>query len=398
MPVTSLPLIPSSLSVTSNKSHLHVDMNYSPDDFTDHNMTPEEELMSLRFAQEEALTRQSVEDPFLQSFTWKEMPVDTAVAPFLSTPITPFQTTKRKKAHTSAVYYSECFLKGVTPNDADTAALDIEERYNKWWVEAGFQNKNGEVGTGSDNREPDLSAANSSFALSSVADTAAGSVSAKRPHATHSSQQNSVGIKRVRRRGGLRDVIQDHTVNPHEATLPDCTASSASIPESASSDNSSIHIVTPSLSNVSQELIMALRDEMVEELKASGGDTDNTSFKSKLETLHSFYISTHKDARAIHGNSSDSDLDGTWLTLSKPTYRDVKGRNAVGQYMYLLGGMSFDMFRPTGLLCSIQGIFNTVHAINPATNELPAFIPRSLRKEVRQSLSHHEANSLRTYK
>ena len=375
---------------------MHISMNLSPDDFADHNMTPEEELMSLRFAQEEALTRQSVEDPFLQAFTWKQMPVDDAVAPFLTAPITPFETTKRKKAQTSAVYYSECFLKGVTPNDADTAALDIEERYRKWWIEAGFRNKNG---TGSDNRNPDSWTTDSRFAISSVVDTAEASVSAKRPHATHSSQQSKpVAVKRMRRRGGLRDVIQDHTVNPHEPSLHDSTASSANTQKSASSDDSSIHIVTPSLSIVSQALIKALRDELVRDLKASGGDTDNTSFQSKLETLHSFYISTHKDARAIHDISSAFDLDGTWLTLSKPTYHDVKGRNAVGQYMYLLGAMSFDMFRPTGLLCSIQGIFNTIHAINPANEELPAFIPRSLRKEMRQSVSRHKADSLRTYK
>jgi hypothetical protein len=202
----------------------------------------------------------------------------------------------------------------------------------------------------------------------------------------------------MRRRGGLRDVIQDHTVDPHEATLCDSISSSVGTLETASPDDSSIHSITPSWSNVSQAQINALRDKLVEELKANGGDTDNTSFKSKLETLNSFYISSHKDARAVSCNSSAFNLDGTWLTLSKPTYRDVKGRNAVGQYIYLLGGMCFDMFRPTGLRCSIQGIFNTIHAIDPATDELPAFIPRSLRKEVRQSVSHHEADSLRTYK
>jgi hypothetical protein len=84
------------------------------------------------------------------------------------------------------------------------------------------------------------------------------------------------------------------------------------------------------------------------------------------------------------------------LNSSKPTYIDVKGRSGVGQYMYLLGGMSFDMFRPAGLVCSLQGTFNTIHAIDPKSEELPVFIPRSLRKEVRLSLSHHEADSLRT--
>ena len=66
------------------------------------------------------------------------MALESAVAPMLPSPITPFQKSDRKKAQTSAMYYSECFLKGVTPTDADNAASDIQGRYNKWWVDAGF--------------------------------------------------------------------------------------------------------------------------------------------------------------------------------------------------------------------------------------------------------------------
>ncbi len=50
-------------------------------------------------------------------------------------------------------------------------------------------------------------------------------------------------------------------------------------------------------------------------------------------------------------------LEGMWLTLSKPKYSDCLGQNAVGDYMYTMGRMSFDIFRPTSLVSSIQGMF-----------------------------------------
>jgi hypothetical protein len=192
-------------------------------------------------------------------------------------------------------------------------------------------------------------------------------------------------------------MIQGNTVDLQEAALCDSIESSMGRHKTASVDDSRTHSFLSS-SIVSQLKIKTLRDKLVEELKVNGGDTDTKSFKSKFATLNSFYVASNKDARTMHGNSSAFDLDGTWLTLSKPTYIDVKGRSGVGQYMYSLGGMSFDMFRPAGLVCSLQGTFNTIHAIDPKSEELPVFIPRSLRKEVRQSLSHHEADSLRTYK
>ena len=156
---------------------------------------------------------------------------------------------------------------------------------------------------------------------------------------------------------------------------------------------------TPNLSiMMNRQDIESIRDQFVKELKSNGGDTDSPSVQSKLAVLTSFYLSSDSDARAVRGNVSAFDLDGTWLTLTKPTYPESKGTNTIGQYVYALGRMSFDMFRPTGLICSIQGTFNTIHAINPASEQLPVFIPRSLRREVWRSISDDQVDSLRTYK
>ena len=52
--------------------------------------------------------------------------MDKAAAPLLSRPVAPFCRTERKRAHTAAVYYSECFLRGIEPTVADKAAEAAE--------------------------------------------------------------------------------------------------------------------------------------------------------------------------------------------------------------------------------------------------------------------------------
>jgi hypothetical protein len=52
-----------------------------------------------------------------------------------------------------------------------------------------------------------------------------------------------------------------------------------------------------------------------------------------------------------------------WLTLTKPTFFGHLGPNDNGDPMYTLGRMSFDMFSPTNIVCSIQGNFNHVRPV-----------------------------------
>jgi hypothetical protein len=367
---------------------------------------PEQELSSLRVAQDDVLQSRSLEASLPKGFELQPLTLDSAVAPLLKSPITPFQKSERKKAHTSAMYYSECFLKGVTPTDADNAASDIQGRYNKWWVESGFHDDNAR-GSGETEEDKDERREASRFDIYSADDSTVVSTHTKRPHHAHhisdtsQASKASVARKRMRRRGGVRDIIQDNTVDPHEQAVR--SVSSVTVDEdyfrsslhSTSRDEFPIRSI-PNLSNgVSRSEVEAIRDELVQELKANGGDTSSVSFQSKLSVLTSFYLSSDNDARTV---ASAYELDGTWLTLTKPTYPDTKGRNEIGQYMYALGRMSFDMFRPTGLVCSIQGTFNTIHALDPASEQLPVFIPRPLRREVWRSSMNDQPNSLRTYK
>lgn len=65
-------------------------------------------------------------------FALQALTLDAAVAPSIRKPTAPFAKSERKRAYTSATYYSECFVRGISPVDADTAALDAQDQYEKW--------------------------------------------------------------------------------------------------------------------------------------------------------------------------------------------------------------------------------------------------------------------------
>ena len=71
----------------------------------------------------------------------QQLTLDSAVSPLLPRATAPFDKTERKRAHTSAVYYSECFLRGIKPLDADSAAKDAQEQYDKWWIDRTARNE-----------------------------------------------------------------------------------------------------------------------------------------------------------------------------------------------------------------------------------------------------------------
>jgi len=51
--------------------------------------------------------------------------------------------------------------------------------------------------------------------------------------------------------------------------------------------------------------------------------------------------------------------------------------------MYTMGRMSFDMFTPGNLICSIQGIFNNITTLDmKKDHHLLKSVPRSLREEI----------------
>jgi hypothetical protein len=153
------------------------------------------------------------------------------------------------------------------------------------------------------------------------------------------------------------------------------------------------------------EQLLALRDikiSLFRDLAASSGDVASPGVNSALAKLEELYDPSLFDARKMprrpgssSGRSSKQSrpcLEGMWIELSRPRYRECLGRKPNGDFMYTLGRMSFHMFRPTGLICSVQGSFNPVHVIDGQDVEAISRVPRSLDAEVRQG-----SNVLRSY-
>lgn len=82
---------------------------------------------------------------------------------------------------------------------------------------------------------------------------------------------------------------------------------------------------------------------------------ENPRFMQILSELESIYKGWRVDAR--HENEYN---DANWFTVSPYNYAECLGMNSYGDELYTLGRMSFGMYRPTDLICSIQWVFNPV--------------------------------------
>jgi hypothetical protein len=139
------------------------------------------------------------------------------------------------------------------------------------------------------------------------------------------------------------------------------------------------------------EGLVSARDGILHALAITQGDVDSENFKSALNPLLNHFSQQELDTRP-HSTGTDS-VDGMWLTLSKPTYFGCLGENDNGDPLYTLGRMTFDMFSPTNLVCSLQGNFNPVEVVSDKERKaMLETVPKSLREEVESGKT-----TLRTY-
>ncbi|KAL3924198.1 MAG: hypothetical protein SGILL_001189 [Bacillariaceae sp.] len=133
------------------------------------------------------------------------------------------------------------------------------------------------------------------------------------------------------------------------------------------------------------------RDDILCTLAATKGEVDTDTFKSAVDPLEKHFSKQDLDTRSTVVTTDT--VDGMWLTLSKPSFFGCLGENDNGDPMYTLGRMSFDMFSPTNLVCSLQGNFNPVEVVNEEDRKaMLQYVPKSLRDEVESG-----ATVLRTY-
>lgn len=121
------------------------------------------------------------------------------------------------------------------------------------------------------------------------------------------------------------------------------------------------------------------RSELVDSLLAAQGDVTDGRFVKALEVLSSIYAaSNHKTDPEIFISKF---LNGSWVSLSKPAYGGCLGKNQQGDYLYTLGKLSFGMFKPANLKCSVHHTLNNIrHACEIDT--APTAAPWSLRREL----------------
>ena len=150
----------------------------------------------------------------------------------------------------------------------------------------------------------------------------------------------------------------------------------------------------------------AAKTELLSALEKEG--STGTSFQAALAKLETFSRlvspSTANKKRRLDlcsndiGKASDdgtTNIDGTWLSISSPEYPSSLGKNANGESLFTLGRMTFDMYQPSNLVCSIQKQYNTIKSVE--TKDLPKCVPKSLRREVEDECNSTEGR-LRTYK
>jgi hypothetical protein len=129
----------------------------------------------------------------------------------------------------------------------------------------------------------------------------------------------------------------------------------------------------------SEKEFSVAREGLLNALASSGGDADDADFQTCLQVL--------EYSNLLHSHSST----GMWLTLTKPTFFGCLGTNDEGDPLYTLARMSFDMFTPGDLICSLQGNFNEVEDVTDRSDLVN--IPKSLVEEVKD-----RSTTLKTYK
>ena len=142
-----------------------------------------------------------------------------------------------------------------------------------------------------------------------------------------------------------------------------------------------------------------VRSEVINTLLTSFGDMTDPRFTAALDVLATIYRSSGVDARSMDNYLHL--LNGSWRSLSRPAYQGCLGMKSDGSFCYTLQTMSFGMFRPGNLRCSVQ---NTLTHISPASSSAdgsPTIAPWSLRRELavlsESQESEHGSNSLQKY-
>jgi len=138
-----------------------------------------------------------------------------------------------------------------------------------------------------------------------------------------------------------------------------------------------------------KELIRLSKSEVLRALRNYGGDATNHRFMSALKSLSALHRAN------LVQPENEVEFEGNWVNISRPNFKGCLGTNLNGDFMYTLGRMSFDMYRPTNVRCSIQKVICKTRPMDEKDEVVPREVPRSLRQQVEELKDN--LSMLRTY-
>ena len=366
---------------------------------------------------------------------------------------------RKRRAKKKAMYYSECFMKGIRSKDAVSAEDTTNKAYQKWWVEPNCRPR--EQNENDDSHATMATAVNVGKVLLHDNENdggcrKGGASQCYQQHQPHTTQQKrkrfqrSSSIDESSIRAAIGDItyaklreqhkrkkyMNNVTTRESSSTSSLSSSSSASSSSSSTEDRTTVAVVVEDEDdddhhdNVHDEFhfrqshyetasdrhkrinrnreknhktgqhrdrpidIERIKAEIIGRLLRNGGNTDDKYVASRVAALESCFARNEQQHKA---DGTDDGLDGIWITLSKPLYQDCQGRNEAGDFLYSLDRMSFGMFQPANLLCSIQGVFNTV-GLGAVPRGIPSKIAKTIGVDTKAGMDSKLNNELRAFR
>ncbi|KAL7456748.1 hypothetical protein ACHAWC_008218 [Mediolabrus comicus] len=146
--------------------------------------------------------------------------------------------------------------------------------------------------------------------------------------------------------------------------------------------NKRLKLSEPFEASLDETFLQARIDHDIDEAKKDllSRLDDGTSSKSFSKCLRRLEAAARR-RKISPGDQGQDDSEGTWIMVSPPDYPSCLGTNVKGDKLYTLERMSFGMYQPADLLCSIQQQYNTITSVQRKA-DMPLYVPLTLKKEV----------------
>ena len=241
-------------------------------------------------------------------------------------------------------YIHECQQSGIPYHVADDAMGESRISYQKYWkgaIHTENRNDNGEENSNDNSRKRNLE---------------------RRAEATSKKILNNKDGYRSEPRKKQKLCDSDERIHESSPMAQNCSEDVSSMLHTlssiqcmleenrASEEESQLNLYRRSPQSF---VIQTIRSQLIDRLLETNGNVDDDSFKVCLDLLSTLY-KNHSSSKSMEENRLQSFLSGNWVSLSRPIYQECLGVNDEGYFLYSLGRMSFGMFQPVDLKCSVQ--------------------------------------------